>query len=868
MLAISRRSVILQSAVCSYRISPIFIRKYAGTPNNQNQNTQSDIASQESEGSKKLHSIFQKAKDVINQQIPTTNSVKGESSKPANGNQKTVTGVSDTSNKSQVEKKSDQKGRDKDKKTVSQKDNIKDTGDSNQGMDSKVEGIFAKAQKKANRPTSTSTKSNGGRSHRAGHVETRNATMGTSKSGKKFVVSRMAVKEIPNRETKEQPKNNQTSQNKPNNKNNNSNKGPVEEKSNKKKQSGTLAEALDKQVNKILAEKQARAANAKNAKSNSNTSGLFKNKKEPESKENEAVETSTLSRDQLTATSKGENVHSYWTADALSTEITQCVPPDPKKIPVLAHNLDRVLFSPGVHFLQDPRTRVYNFDPFLKKVISHKDFNFDTIETFQRVSKDTTLLEKAKEFSKVFYSSTSSMTGVLTKFYLLLNNYSPALVSRFGDVPFSGMSFSSPSSVFVRGQGVNDEGETIYSIESDKSCDTEILLSAMGNCLEVLLTNPEDEFVKYRKDSGIKDTKAPPNQYNYAGYNGFLLRSQLDCYDERLPGNGTFDLKTRASLSIRHDQQNPKLEQNTYQVWKLKGEYESFAREREDLIRTGAMMKYMFQARIGQMDGIFIAYHNINSMFGFEYIPLSELDEIFYSNKIASDNAAPNVSTSLLPEHTASFVAESQFKFSLEIWETLLRDNILQQLKKDEKGAFRLTFQKMNQGGRTKLRAFVLPVTDEEVLKLQEFPDQYDTRFDMAPSKKLANMRRHGEQLKRYNEKLLESKKQSLKVFDIEIVGAEIGKDIKRVYQSLPHKESPWAMCYKITRLDADNEMVRMYSRLVEMGPDSLKFAGTSNPLSPKEQNRKYYTRLGATRTRHWGHLEKQKGVIIYKPKY
>ena len=31
------------------------------------------------------------------------------------------------------------------------------------------------------------------------------------------------------------------------------------------------------------------------------------------------------------------------------------------------------------------------------------------------------------------------------------------------------------------------------------------------------------------------------------------MRSQLDCHDPRLPGTGIFDLKTRATVSIRQD---------------------------------------------------------------------------------------------------------------------------------------------------------------------------------------------------------------------------------------------------------------------------------------------------------------------------
>lgn len=34
------------------------------------------------------------------------------------------------------------------------------------------------------------------------------------------------------------------------------------------------------------------------------------------------------------------------------------------------------------------------------------------------------------------------------------------------------------------------------------------------------------------------------------------MRSQLDCHDPRLPGTGTFDIKTRACVTVRHDRAN------------------------------------------------------------------------------------------------------------------------------------------------------------------------------------------------------------------------------------------------------------------------------------------------------------------------
>lgn len=61
------------------------------------------------------------------------------------------------------------------------------------------------------------------------------------------------------------------------------------------------------------------------------------------------------------------------------------------------------------------------------------------------------------------------------------------------------------------------------------------------------------------------------------------------------------------------------------------GLVESFEREYFDLIRS-AFLKYQFQARIGNMDGVFVAYHNTARMFGFQYVPLEEMDERLFGS--------------------------------------------------------------------------------------------------------------------------------------------------------------------------------------------------------------------------------------------
>jgi len=80
-----------------------------------------------------------------------------------------------------------------------------------------------------------------------------------------------------------------------------------------------------------------------------------------------------------------------------------------------------------------------------------------------------------------------------------------------------------------------------------------------------------------------------------------VLRSQLDAVHEHLPGNGTFDLKTRGTVAIRQDRLNYEVsdfdetiirikatdgfhpfhaqESAGYTIDRLRGPWESFERE-------------------------------------------------------------------------------------------------------------------------------------------------------------------------------------------------------------------------------------------------------------------------------------------------
>jgi hypothetical protein len=53
-----------------------------------------------------------------------------------------------------------------------------------------------------------------------------------------------------------------------------------------------------------------------------------------------------------------------------------------------------------------------------------------------------------------------------------------------------------------------------------------------------------------------------------------------------------------------------------YDIHQYYGRHSSYEREYYDLIR-GGFLKYIFQCKIGGMDGAFVAYHNTQKIFGF-----------------------------------------------------------------------------------------------------------------------------------------------------------------------------------------------------------------------------------------------------------
>ncbi|KAF2738558.1 Pet127-domain-containing protein [Polyplosphaeria fusca] len=367
------------------------------------------------------------------------------------------------------------------------------------------------------------------------------------------------------------------------------------------------------------------------------------------------------------------------------------IPPIPK----LAHGLDRVLFNPGVYRLQDPRSRIYNFDPYLEKVMPVSEFDFDALSEYKTSSRDEDLLAITRKLGTKFTGSTSSMSSVLQHFHFLLSNWRElnhqGLSRTF---PKASKNFSkittAPSAIFLRWK------DGIYAVDADKSSDTPNIMSWLGHSMEKLLTNSRDEFERYRRSS----YERPPDEdesgkcFHYSRIGNFLVRSQLDAHDPRLPGTGVFDLKTRAVVTIRMNAQEYE-EGQGYQLRYDQGEWESFEREYYDMTRA-TMLKYSLQVRMGRMDGIFVAFHNIERIFGFQYVSLPDMDRVLH-------------------EQTDTTLGDQEFKLSIS-----LLDEVLQRAtQKFPETSIRLFFETRPSKGVPYMYIFAEPVTEEDADAIQ-----------------------------------------------------------------------------------------------------------------------------------------------------
>lgn len=324
--------------------------------------------------------------------------------------------------------------------------------------------------------------------------------------------------------------------------------------------------------------------------------------------------------------------------------------------------------------MRDYRTNVYNFDPFLRNISQPDEFNFASVPKFIPPSEDAKLLATAARHAINYVSSTSSISPTLSQLYFLISrlkgmNLSGRFTGTFDDEPQTYTQMSrAPIGVLLRPHRNPHNSSVIRSVVAEKASPEDEkpnVLMQLGNVLEKLLTHSQHEFEHMLKGA-LKPYQAKESEtYSYLLSSKFLLRSQLDCHDPRLPKK-YFDLKTRATLPVRMDVYNYQ-DYLSYKLHRLHGLYESFEREFYDLCRS-ALLKYSFQVRIGDMDGIMIAYHNTAELFGFQYLTRSEMDEILFGNTATGD---------------------AVFRMVLRIYEDVL--NIILPLY-DENETIRLTF--------------------------------------------------------------------------------------------------------------------------------------------------------------------------------
>lgn len=305
----------------------------------------------------------------------------------------------------------------------------------------------------------------------------------------------------------------------------------------------------------------------------------------------------------------------------------------PPEVPRLSHDLDRVLFNPGVYDLQDPRSRVFNFDPHLASIMPVKEFDFNALKEYVTSSKDMKLRNLCAKHGKKYCGSTSSMTAILSHFHFLLSAWRKpnfSTLSRSFKVEFESFTkiTRAPAAAFANFK------DGVYAIDADKKFDTANILSMLGKSMEKLLTLPKEEFEKYsraRSHQLSEEEKNADEGFHYTTLGDFLMRSQLDAHDPRLPGTGMFDLKTRAVVSIRMDVGD--YEKGVgYEIQNRTGQWLSYEREYYDMIRS-AFLKYSLQVRMGRMDGIFVAFHNTQRIFGFQYISLAEMDYALHGTR-------------------------------------------------------------------------------------------------------------------------------------------------------------------------------------------------------------------------------------------
>eukprot|EP00401_Gymnodinium_catenatum_P036445 CAMPEP_0117587492 /NCGR_PEP_ID=MMETSP0784-20121206/69333_1 /TAXON_ID=39447 /ORGANISM="" /LENGTH=753 /DNA_ID=CAMNT_0005388761 /DNA_START=16 /DNA_END=2277 /DNA_ORIENTATION=+ len=339
-----------------------------------------------------------------------------------------------------------------------------------------------------------------------------------------------------------------------------------------------------------------------------------------------------------------------------------------EKVGKLAHGLDETVRLDGqlVPLALLPKRVRHD----LRAVAELKDFDPAGLPPFISPCVDERLRELSLKNKCLFYSSTSSLTGLLSMCYFCISRHRhvdlSGLTKHFRGRPATfPPSTRLPKVAYLRrtrcGQawslasapGTDEEDMELGAEDHVQDGDVDNVLLHLGRYMEYQLKMSKAEYdrrflranrtASATKREAAVDSDDEALAYRYLQMGDILMRSQLDA---ELDGN-IFDVKTRAVAPVRYDIKNYR-KKRKYRINKVKGMRKSFELEIYDMMRN-AFIKYGFQARIGRMQGIFVAYHNTSEFFGFQYLRLSDMERCVYGSTEAA-KLAFDLCTKLLRE--------------------------------------------------------------------------------------------------------------------------------------------------------------------------------------------------------------------------
>uniref|UniRef100_A0A7S0DHA6 Pet127-domain-containing protein n=1 Tax=Amorphochlora amoebiformis TaxID=1561963 RepID=A0A7S0DHA6_9EUKA len=313
-------------------------------------------------------------------------------------------------------------------------------------------------------------------------------------------------------------------------------------------------------------------------------------------------------------------------------------------------------FSPKALF--DPCHKAA-IPPHWEKMYLPEEMHSKYITGFTPASRDEALQKISRDNNCKIMASTSSISSILMHLHFVLNGFRAPGLEMFSPV-FASLpkrfttTTRAPSQVILR-----NLGDGLWGLNSIPSGGTKNnLLMELGKSFEQQLCYSEEDFNQILLTNPETPTiPEPPDVFRYTRYGNLMLRSQLDTVKECENGEFyVYDIKTRAVNPIRMDIGNA-AEYGTFLPETLLGAFRSVEREWYDMVRSN-FLKYNFQCRIGQMDGVIVAFHNVKKVFGYQYITLDEIDTMLYGSSSVADfsfNASIAALNDALRKITSSF---------------------------------------------------------------------------------------------------------------------------------------------------------------------------------------------------------------------